>query len=346
MSRKFLLLIPILMYSCQGNSPNTEQVEISMPSINNLDTDSASFQKKINIDYLLPFSTISDHILLDDSLFQKSKSMKLSFDDYKKSRPTVTIDGVKTFVIQGDELYTEAELRDYWISSVYTQSQVFKLNTSIIDLSTSMSDIFQSNKMIVGLDTKRKPLTWPKGTVLKFSIVKNSFPIAQRTHQFSIVKSAFLTAGSDWHQLSKIKFEYHPEFEHLPDLKKIPTGLNFMILYTPSASTDDKEILATAFYKDQTQKPLVRVYPNYFETKNFDKTGIFRHEIGHILGFRHEHISRDAPADCKDESREFSRAITTYDYNSIMHYPCGKFNNYNLVFTRKDTLAVEEQYLR
>ena len=43
-----------------------------------------------------------------------------------------------------------------------------------------------------------------------------------------------------------------------------------------------------------------------------------RHELGHILGFRHEHIRSEANSSC-DEGGAF-RAVTDYDQASVMHY--------------------------
>jgi hypothetical protein len=48
-----------------------------------------------------------------------------------------------------------------------------------------------------------------------------------------------------------------------------------------------------------------------------DFQGILRHETGHILGFRHEHIW----ITCTGEETSEARQVTSYDVNSVMHYP-------------------------
>ncbi|MEM6734017.1 MAG: matrixin family metalloprotease, partial [Myxococcota bacterium] len=46
--------------------------------------------------------------------------------------------------------------------------------------------------------------------------------------------------------------------------------------------------------------------------------GILRHELGHVLGFRHEHTRPEAGACFEDNNW---RALTPYDSDSVMHYP-------------------------
>lgn len=50
-------------------------------------------------------------------------------------------------------------------------------------------------------------------------------------------------------------------------------------------------------------------------------TGILRHELGHVLGFRHEHTRPEAGR-CYEDGNW--RGVTAYDRASVMHYPhCG-----------------------
>ena len=71
--------------------------------------------------------------------------------------------------------------------------------------------------------------------------------------------------------------------------------------------------------------------------------GVFRHELGHVLGLRHEHI-RASNTWCAEGASW--RAVTGYDSASVMHYPwCpGATNAGDLVITTLDGEAISSLY--
>ena len=74
---------------------------------------------------------------------------------------------------------------------------------------------------------------------------------------------------------------------------------------------------------------------SYFTT-SFNTVGVLRHELGHVLGFRHEHIRSGAPAVCPGESVAATVNLTDYDPQSVMHYFCGGVGNPDLAITETD----------
>jgi len=75
--------------------------------------------------------------------------------------------------------------------------------------------------------------------------------------------------------------------------------------------------------------------------------GIFRHEIGHVLGFRHEHVHPEATVDrelCPMEGGEIV-AITDYDRYSVMHYGrCGGKNGFYSRLSELDKVGAALYY--
>ena len=87
---------------------------------------------------------------------------------------------------------------------------------------------------------------------------------------------------------------------------------------------------------------------NAFDTRplyeHVSSEGAFRHELGHILGLRHEHIRPESVA-CHDPLDTEWIAATPYDESSVMHYPwCGNQPNTDYTVSDADRRAVELLY--
>lgn len=72
----------------------------------------------------------------------------------------------------------------------------------------------------------------------------------------------------------------------------------------------------------------------------FDHSGP-GHELGHTLGFRHEHTRPEAGTCFEDNNW---RPLTPYDSASIMHYPQCNGTSDDLSFTASDAAGVRALY--
>jgi hypothetical protein len=74
---------------------------------------------------------------------------------------------------------------------------------------------------------------------------------------------------------------------------------------------------------------------------NWEPGDIMGHELGHILGFRHEH-SRPEAGTCFEDNNW--RPLTTNDSVSIMHHPQCNGGSADLEFSAKDAAGVKALY--
>lgn len=134
------------------------------------------------------------------------------------------------------------------------------------------------------------------------------------------VINAMKIATRDWMDAAGVKFIYrrsqdancNPQNNKVVfDVRPVNEGMYLARAFFPSYARVQRNILIDSSSFDYSFVAL---------------SGFLRHELGHVLGFRHEHISPDANGRCK-ELPNF-KPITDYDQYSVMHYPqCGGKND-------------------
>jgi hypothetical protein len=70
-----------------------------------------------------------------------------------------------------------------------------------------------------------------------------------------------------------------------------------------------------------------------YSSGSWTPSNIMAHELGHVLGLRHEHTRPEA-ATCFEDNNW--RPLTAYDSASIMHYPQCNRTSSNLSMTSLD----------
>jgi hypothetical protein len=111
-----------------------------------------------------------------------------------------------------------------------------------------------------------------------------------------------------------ISFEEKSEQEAGPGFANVVFVVRFI--------DDPSGPIARAFFPSTAPiDRVLEVFPEFFSpTMLFDRVGVFRHELGHVLGYRHEHI--DHIPGCKREGGQWT-PLAPYTAKSVMHYLCG-----------------------
>ena len=139
-------------------------------------------------------------------------------------------------------------------------------------------------------------------------------------------------ATGAWEQAANV------DFVHLPAEDANCTANNQNVVFDVRPVDVDGEYLARAFFpNDQRSERNVLIDETSFGLEPGEKlqlVGILRHELGHTLGWRHEHTRPEAGACFEDD--EF-KPITSYDRFSVMHYPqCNGGGDWSLILTGLD----------
>jgi serralysin len=221
----------------------------------------------------------------------------VSFDEYVASLP-VGEDG--TYVVEGDILVRRREdLMDYYAAA--------HLDSALI------LDRTEAN-----VDSK---YTSAQALALTYC-VSTGFGA-----NHALVRDTVAAAMKEWMDATKVASTDAPtvKFTYVPAEDSACDSTNTRVFFDVSPSTDPRFVAAGFF--PSSAPALLRgersllitpvAFPN-FNQRTFK--GVMRHEVGHILGFRHEHINK-LGGECDETVASPNwRPLTPYDVPSVMHY--------------------------
>lgn len=146
------------------------------------------------------------------------------------------------------------------------------------------------------------------------------------------VADDMLAATSAWQTVADVRFDHVA----VQDGNCTPTNNNVVFDVRPT-DVQGKYLARAFFPNDSRSARNVLIDESAFRlpsSSNLQLVGILRHEIGHTLGWRHEHI-RPESGTCTEDANW--KPISRYDRFSVMHYPhCNGGGDWKLLLTETD----------
>lgn len=261
----------------------------------------------------------------DLSLFQRL---------YEKGK-RVVIDDCTYWLVEGDTLLDEDQLRAYADLQEARQQAAASGQAGDHPLvgiaipGTNIEGVYHNNLLV----------RWAPDVELSYCVLKDTFVYGGEA-AYELVVECMQQAAADWENACGVRFVYKPELDSSRELR--PEGVLFPVR---EVSTGGRFIASAFFPNDPPDRRRVLIDPSFYPLNlRFNKTGVLRHELGHVLGFRHEHIRPGAPPACPDEDVYGAFSLTDYDPRSVMHYFCGDLGSTGLEITEIDKIGAQRLY--
>jgi len=154
--------------------------------------------------------------------------------------------------------------------------------------------------------------------------------------RYADVVSAMASGAGLWEAASsKINFVYVPSQDASCSTR------NKTVLFSVEP-VQTSQYIARAFFPSTPKRSRnVLIDDSIWTSGSWTPTNIIGHELGHTLGFRHEH-TRPESGTCFEDTNW--RPLTPYDSASIMHYPQCNGSSDDLSMTDSDRAGVAALY--
>ena len=230
-------------------------------------------------------------------------------DAIRTHAPKATIGGTKYFVVENDRKVPESKLLAY-------------ANEVIAGFSPD-EPAPEKLEGLVAATIDGKPMRWALPMILKWSIDTATFD--GKPSELEKAKAICSKATEDWNSAARQLGIF--------DSIHFEEDTNDPLFKFAFSDFGNPNLYAVAFFpNDPASERVVNIGPTTFvEPNSFDPVGVIRHELGHVLGFRHEHIRPEAQEGMswweKSQMEQWvsgdisAENLTEYDSQSVMHYP-------------------------
>lgn len=227
----------------------------------------------------------------------------LSFEEFKARMYREPSTGL--YVIDWDTVVSgDGALREVWEATQQGALAVYSIN----------------GQDIVWSATQKKQLTY---------CISNTFG----ANKSAVIAAMAAASDTGWEKMADVNFTY------VPGQDGNCTAQNANVMFDVNPVNANGQYLARSFFPNSPRSERnVLIDNTAFQpggTGGISLGNILAHELGHTLGFRHEHIRPEANAAQCAEDNQF-RGLTTYDSASVMHYPQCNGTSTTLAFTQKD----------
>lgn len=269
---------------------------------------------------VLPVSVLTLSLAL--TACGSSQDEPLTYEEFRSL--TYQEEDTGVFILNGDELAeTEVELR---------QAHARYLDAFAITAAAA-GQANQSRQPLIVNRVRSADDRWSTAQAgnLTYCISQSSFG-----NNYNAMVTAMNAATAEWEASARVNFV------HSSNLDSNCTNRSNVVFNIRRVNTT--QYLARAFFPSTSRRSreLLVASDSFGNIAPWTLQGILRHELGHTLGFRHEHTRPEAGTCFEDNAW---RALTTYDAASVMHYPqCNGSQTGDLVLTNLDRQGATALY--
>jgi hypothetical protein len=235
---------------------------------------------------------------------------------YQQFRATTFVDTDAQYVVNGDEpVSTDGKLRQFYDDMVGNKHTGKQLEGGLIV------------NRVNGQDDK-----WSASQALNLTYcVSTKFG-----SDYSRMVTAMASGAGQWEAASsKVNYVYVPAQD-----ASCNTRNNNVLFSVEPVNTNS--YIARAFFPSSPKRSRnVLVDNSIWTSGSWTPSNIVAHELGHTLGFRHEH-TRPESGTCFEDNNW--RPLTPYDNKSIMHYPQCNGGSSDLEFQASDAAGIRALY--